>query len=378
MIPYGLLPAALVVVLALAPIRRPFPLAVAGWVVGLVAVELPLHLGILVVAGTAPAVLDGEVSSSDLVAGGMAAAICAGLGVLLARQLAAARVLDTALAEAGVTTTRPAPSRRTPWLRVLLQPWPLRTRGLRRDRLHYGPDEKAHRLDLYTRRGTGPDSPVRGVLVHLHGGHFRGGGPSRESRALLFDHAQRGWAAVSATYHLATTPEGGFPRHLQDVKRLIAWIRSEGPAHGIPADAPIVVAGSSAGAHIASMAALTANDPRFQPGFEEVDTRLAGAIGLYGYYGRLGLETRDVSDPVRHPAQSAPPFFVVHGTHDAYTPLKGSRRLVRHLRGGSTNPVVYAELPGAQHGFDPFASPRFLAVVRATGAFTDTLAAPDR
>ncbi|RBA38572.1 hypothetical protein DQ226_04790 [Dietzia maris] len=135
-----------------------------------------------------------------------------------------------------------------------------------------------------------------------------------------------------------------------------------------------MVAGSSAGAHIAMMTALTGGDPRFQPGFEDADTAVAGAIGLYGYYGRLGLETRDISDPVRHAASGAPPVAIIHGTHDTYTPVKGSRRLVRHLRAGSPNPVVYAELPGAQHGFDAVRSPRYLAVVDAVSRFTDRLA----
>ena len=233
----------------------------------------------------------------------------------------------------------------------------------------YGPDPTANRFDLYT---CAADS--RGVLIHIHGGHFRAGGPSRESRAILFDHARRGWAAISTTYHLSPTPESGFPHHLVDIKRLIHWVRTEGPSHGIPADAPIVVAGSSAGAHIAMMTALTANDPRFQPGFEHAATAVDGAIGLYGYYGRLGRETRDISDPVRHPATGAPPVAVIHGTHDTYTPVKGARRLVRHLRAESPNPVVYAELPGAQHGFDAVRSPRYLAVVEAVARFTDRLA----
>ena len=97
-------------------------------------------------------------------------------------------------------------------------------------------------------------------------------------------------------------------------------------------------------------------------------------MGLYGYYGRLGAVTRDVSDPVRHAASGAPPVLVVHGTHDAYTPVRGARRLVRHLRAGSPNPVVYAELPGAQHGFDAVRSPRYLAVVDAVARFTDRYA----
>nr|WP_313314892.1 alpha/beta hydrolase [Dietzia maris] len=400
-LPVLVAPAAVSTALALWPIRRPFVAATAGWVWSLPAQELPLHVGALVGAATAPALAGRAARPSDRVGVGIAALTWSGLGVVLSRHLAAKAVLDRALAEGlgdgpgeglgeGETTTSPSALHRTPWPRVLFRPWPLRPRGVRARRgMVYGPDPKANRFDLYTRAGSpgaGGDTggsgghggngagDVRGVLVHIHGGHFRAGGPSRESRAMLFDHAARGWAAISTTYHLSPTPESGFPLHLVDVKRLLGWIRTEGPAHGIRAEAPIVVAGSSAGAHIAMMTALTGGDPRFQPGFEDADTTVAGAIGLYGYYGRLGLETRDVSDPVRHAASGAPPVAIIHGTHDTYTPVKGSRRLVRHLRAGSPNPVVHAELPGAQHGFDAVRSPRYLAVVEAVSRFTDRLA----
>jgi hypothetical protein len=43
---------------------------------------------------------------------------------------------------------------------------------------------------------------------------------------------------------------------------------------------------------------------------------------------------------------------------------------VERLRGTSSNPVVYTELPGAQHAFDPFHSIRFETVVDAIEAFT--------
>ncbi|WP_341254523.1 alpha/beta hydrolase [uncultured Dietzia sp.] len=398
-LPVRLAPAAVSTALALWPIRRPFVAATAGWVWSLPAQELPLHVGALVGAATAPALAGRSGRGArppDRVGVGIAALTWAGLGVVVSRHVAAAAVLDRALGEGlgeglgdGETTTSPSALHRTPWPRVLFRPWPLPPRGVRARRgMVYGPDPKANRFDLYTRTGSsgagggsgsGGNSDsgagdVRGVLVHIHGGHFRAGGPSRESREMLFDHAARGWAAISTTYHLSPTPESGFPQHLVDVKRLLRWIRTEGPAHGIRADAPIVVAGSSAGAHLAMMTALTGDDPRFQPGFEDADTTVAGAIGLYGYYGRLGLETRDVSDPVRHAASGAPPVAIIHGTHDTYTPVKGSRRLVRHLRAGSPNPVVYAELPGAQHGFDAVRSPRYLAVVDAVSRFTDRLA----
>jgi acetyl esterase/lipase len=44
----------------------------------------------------------------------------------------------------------------------------------------------------------------------------------------------------------------------------------------------LFVSGSSAGAHMASLAALTPNDPAFQPGFEDADTSVTAAIGLNG------------------------------------------------------------------------------------------------
>ncbi|MCD2262176.1 alpha/beta hydrolase [Dietzia aurantiaca] len=381
-LPAVLAPAAGSTLLALTPIRRPFAAATAGWVLSLPALELPLHVGVLVGAATAPALARRSTRPSDVIGVGMAVLTCAGLGLVLARQLAAGRVLDRALAEphdvvgetAGksTTTTPPSPRHRTPWPAVLLAPWPSVPRGVRARRgMVYGPDPAANRFDLYT---CADGAPARGVLVHIHGGHFRAGAPSRESRAMLFDHARRGWAAISATYHLSPTPESGFPQHLVDIKRLIKWIRAEGPDHGIPATTPIVVAGSSAGAHIAMMTALTAGDAEYQPGFEDVDTSLAGAIGLYGYYGRLGPATKETSVPVRRQATGAPPVAIIHGTLDTYTPVKGSRRLVRHLRAASTNPVVYAELPGAQHGFDAVRSPRYLAVVAAIRRFTEPLA----
>jgi acetyl esterase/lipase len=48
-----------------------------------------------------------------------------------------------------------------------------------------------------------------------------------------------------------------------------------------------------------------------------------------------------------------------------------ARRLVDHLRETSPNPVVYAELPGAQHAFDFFYSIRFSAVIDGIEAFAD-------
>jgi acetyl esterase/lipase len=118
------------------------------------------------------------------------------------------------------------------------------------------------------------------------------------------------------------------------------------------------------------MAALTANDPAFQPGFESVDTSVAAAICLYGYYGPLGTDARIPSTALAYVGTEAPPFFVAHGDHDTRVPVQTARRFIDGLRATSSNPVVYAELPGAQHTFDLFHSIRFETVVNAVEAFT--------
>jgi hypothetical protein len=51
--------------------------------------------------------------------------------------------------------------------------------------------------------------------------------------------------------------------------------------------------------------------------------------------------------------------------------VEDARRFVEHLGLTSPNPVVYAELPGAQHGFDFFYSIRFEAVIDGIEAFAD-------
>ena len=87
-----------------------------------------------------------------------------------------------------------------------------------------------------------------------------------------------------------------------------------------------------------------------------------------------GPLTHDVAtwtgaSPVHRVHRGAPPFFVLHGTGDAVVVPDQSRAFVRALRAASDQPVAYAELPHAQHGFDLLPTPRTRLVVRAVEAF---------
>jgi dienelactone hydrolase len=156
---------------------------------------------------------------------------------------------------------------------------------------------------------------------------------------------------------------------LTDAKKVIAWVRQDGAAYGADPSV-LIVAGSSAGAHLAAMAALTPGDPAFQPGFEQADTSVSAAICLYGYYGDREASGPRPSSPRAYARADAPPFLLAHGASDPLLPASSAASFADTLRRVSASPVVYAQLPAAQHSFDLFHSIRFEQVIDGIQAFT--------
>jgi dipeptidyl aminopeptidase/acylaminoacyl peptidase len=62
-------------------------------------------------------------------------------------------------------------------------------------------------------------------------------------------------------------------------------------------------------------------------------------------------------------------MFVIHGKNDTLVPVAEARLFVELLREVANDPVAYAELPGAQHAFEVFASIRTAHVVNAVERF---------
>lgn len=101
---------------------------------------------------------------------------------------------------------------------------------------------------------------------------------------------------------------------------------------------------------------------------------MSGVVCFAGYYGDPAGASP--YSPFAHLRADAPPFFIAHGTHDSLVPLADAARFADRLRAGSGNPVVFAALPGGQHSFDRFNSPRFNAVVDAVREFASRVRAP--
>lgn len=276
------------------------------------------------------------------------------------------------------------------WRQILL-PFPIRHPEVERVRnLQYGRAAGIDlRLDVYRRRDRPTGCPT---MMYVHGGAWVVGSKNDQGLPMLIHLAARGWVCVTVNYRLS--PHATFPDHLVDLKRAIAWIRAHGAEYGADADF-LVVSGGSAGGHLASLVALTANEPEYQPGFEDVDTSVRGCVAFYGVYDfadryklrrHRGLaqlleqrvmkasldeapEAYEKASPIARIHPGAPPFFVIHGDRDTLAPVAEARRFVEDFRQKGHGEVAYAEIRGAQHAFEIFPSLRSTFVIHGVERF---------
>jgi acetyl esterase/lipase len=274
-----------------------------------------------------------------------------------------------------------------------LRPFSMRRAGIRVHRdIPYGEHGKRNLLDVYQ-----PEAPREGgcpVVLQIHGGGWMIGEKHQQALPLMNHLAERGWLCVALNYRLS--PRASFPDHIVDVKRSIAWIRRHAADYGGNPDF-LGVTGGSAGGHLAALTALTPNYQPWQPGFEEVDTRVSAAVPFYGVYDFLdrdklresmsmeGMLAKYVmkctpeenpelwenASPLSHVRADAPPVFVLQGTHDSLVWVEEARNFVNRLRAVSDQVVAYGELPGAQHAFEVFHSVRTDHSVIAVTAFLE-------
>ncbi|KAK4517674.1 uncharacterized protein ATC70_001015 [Mucor velutinosus] len=135
-------------------------------------------------------------------------------------------------------------------------------------------------LDIFSQESPSVNGAgLRPVLVHIHGGAWRMGSKDTFYPFQKVMIAENNWITVNIGYRLA--PKNAYPIHLMDVKRAIRWLKQNIASFGGDPNF-IVLSGDSAGAHLASMASMTVNNPQFQPGFEDVDTSVHGVVCLSG------------------------------------------------------------------------------------------------
>lgn len=277
------------------------------------------------------------------------------------------------------------------WPFALRRPY---VRALRN--ITYGPEER-NTLDIHLPRQAA--KTPRPVMLQIHGGGWVLGYGDRQGLPLRNKLVEAGWIFVAINYRLS--PKHSFPAHLVDCKQALHWLKNNIAEYGGDPDF-ILTTGGSAGGHLCSLLALTANryQETLQPGFEDADTAVQGCLPMYGVYdfcsqnpetARFGIEgflqkskvmpplteesrpLWEMLSPVNQVTEACPPFMVVNGTSDTLTYVENSRFFVDRLRAKSRSAVVYAEVDRAPHGFDIFYTPHCLLAVNAMHRFAEYL-----
>ena len=95
------------------------------------------------------------------------------------------------------------------------------------------------------------------AMVYLHGGGWMLFSIDSHDRLMREYAARSGCAVIGVDYSLA--PEARFPRALDEVEAVCAWLRDNGAAHGIDATR-LALGGDSAGGNLALSTALRLRD----------------------------------------------------------------------------------------------------------------------
>ncbi len=224
-----------------------------------------------------------------------------------------------------------------------------------RERLHgrldlaYGPSAP-ETLDLFPAAG-GTPAPL---LAFIHGGYWQALDKSDYSY-LAPAFVDRGFAYASLNYGLA--PDTSIGTMIDQIRRALAWLYRQAEAHNIDRQR-LVVAGHSAGGHLAAMALATdwpALAPDLPPGL------LAGGCSVSGVYDLepvrlsyhnaiLGIAAEEAAgwSPLRCLPAAAPPLILAVGAGETDEFLRQQAEFAEawRQRGLSSRQVP---LPGLHH-----------------------------
>jgi len=221
-------------------------------------------------------------------------------------------------------------------------------------------------LDLYlpTDREVRPP-----VIIWLHGGSWKWG--NKEHNPLRWT-AMEGYASVTVNYRLSS--QATFPAAIHDCKAVVRWLRANADEYGFDARR-IVVAGGSAGGHLALLLAMTSDNAALEGSVGkhlEQSSKVQGVIDFFGpadlsvYQDRAGKDltpavtsflgsppwidptNANLASPIAHLDAGDPPLLIFHGSDDTVVQIAQSERLHKaSLEAGIESTFINVE--GAGH-----------------------------
>ena len=217
----------------------------------------------------------------------------------------------------------------------------LATYAVTRD-VAYGTDAE-QTMDVYVPREASRGRRSHYTVVFLHGGGYYLSDKTQEERYIQ-PYLQRGVTVVNLNYRL----KRGIPVATEDLTLALNFLQAHQGAYAMNLRR-VVLSGFSAGAHIASLVAVTANDPTYAHplaagigiaavvnfsgpvgGLDVVESVFVNNpvpimkdIGLALFPETQGHAPRDVTrryEPLSYLDPNDPPFFIWHGGQDDQVP----------------------------------------------------------
>ncbi len=208
------------------------------------------------------------------------------------------------------------------------------------------------KLDVFSPPGEAPKKP-RAAMIYFHGGGWVSGDKGYTYQLCRY-FAKRGLVVVTANYRFMTKGapglEGTRAYCLLDVKSAIRWVRSHAAELGVDPER-IILAGSSAGAHLAIMAALGADfdDPDDD---KSIPTAASALVLLSPAVAKVPPQIKepDPTQPYAWLKDSLPPFITLAGELDPHWP--DAKAFFDVCRGRGIKGESWLA-PGQKHAFVP-------------------------
>ena len=241
------------------------------------------------------------------------------------------------------------------------------------------------KLDLYSPESGAP----AGLIIWVHGGAWRGGSRSDVDLKRM---TGRGWAVASVDYRLSTSAQ--FPAQIFDIKAAIRFLRAHANDYGYPADR-FVIAGSSAGGHLAALVGVTNGEAELEGNEGEFTKDSSSVQAIVDLYGASNLTTildqstpqglamrkpaldlllggqpdakpdlARLASPVFHVDPSDPPLLLMHGDQDPQMPINQSQEFQAAYEKAGLR-VEFKVLQGSGHGGKAFTDDSRLAAIDA-------------
>jgi acetyl esterase/lipase len=218
----------------------------------------------------------------------------------------------------------------------------------------YGTD-KEQALDIYLSPTAKGLKNKNYTVVFLHGGGYYISDKAREERYIQ-PYLKKGLNVVNMNYRI----KRGVPVATEDLTYALNFLRANNSTYHLNLDR-IIVTGFSAGAHIASLVAVTANDPAYSPKLES-GIKIVGVVNFSGPVDGLDVvekvftsnevpvmkaigvalfpETTDYApkeyirkyEPITYFDKNDPPFFIWQGGKDDQVPPVTFEKFVSLLR----------------------------------------------